>query len=76
MTPRLDLVPTDDRTDAQKYYDALKTIAKGYQTADQIRRRAGQYGLEHLEELEMIYENVQQTARNAIHRKRRPGKRP
>lgn len=56
----------------QRYYDALKTIAKRYQTADQIRRRAGQYGGSHVEELEMIYENVQDVAKNAIRGKRRP----
>ncbi len=56
----------------QRYFDALETIARGYQTSDQIRRRAGQYGCSHIEELEMSYENMQQTAQIAIKGKRRP----
>lgn len=56
----------------QQYYDALKVIAKSYQTTDQLRRNAGQYGCDHLDELEMAYENMQQVAKNAIHGKRRP----
>jgi hypothetical protein len=56
----------------QRYFDALKTIARKYQTSDQIRRRAGQYGCDHLEELEMIYENVQSVAEAAISGRRRP----
>lgn len=56
----------------QRYYDALKVIAKSYQTAEQLSRNAGQYGLDHLEELEMAYENMQQVAKNAIHGRRRP----
>jgi hypothetical protein len=59
-------------TNEQRYYDALKRIARYYQTSEQIRRKAGQYGLDHLEELEMIYENVQQDAKNAIKGRRRP----
>lgn len=55
-----------------KYYDALKAIAREYQTADQLRRRAGQYGLDHVEELEMAYENIQAVAERAIKGKRRP----
>ena len=56
----------------QRYFDALKVIAKNYQTSEQLRRRAGQYGLDHVDELEMAYENMQQVAKNAIHGKRRP----
>ncbi|MGY3393410.1 hypothetical protein ACVWW6_006001 [Bradyrhizobium sp. USDA 3311] len=56
----------------QRYYDALQRIARQYQTADQLRRRAGQYGCSHLEELEMAYENMQQEAAHAIKGKRRP----
>lgn len=56
----------------QRYFDALKRIARGYQTSDQLRRSAGQYGLSHTEELEMAYENIQQEAKRAIHGKRRP----
>jgi hypothetical protein len=56
----------------QRYFDALNSIAKKYQTAAQIRKRAGQYGCSHVEELEMIYENVQAAAREAIRGRRRP----
>ena len=56
----------------QAYYDVLKKIARSYQTSDQLRRRAGQYGCSHVEELEMAYENIQEEARRAIHGKRRP----
>ena len=63
---------TQTPSDAQRYYDALKRIARGYQTAAQLRRRAGQYGLTFEEEIEMSYENIQGEAAAAIHRKRRP----
>jgi hypothetical protein len=56
----------------QRYYDALHSIAKKYQTSAQIRKNAGQYGCGHLDELEMIYENVQAVAKEAIRGKRRP----
>lgn len=56
----------------QTYFDALKRIARGYQTSDQLRKRAGQYGCSHTEELEMAYENMQQVAERAIKGKRRP----
>lgn len=58
--------------DARRYFDALKRIAKDRMTPDQIRRDAPNVGLEYEEYLEMAYENMQQDARNAIHRKRRP----
>lgn len=56
----------------QRYYDALKRIAHEYQTADQLIRRAGQYGCDAIEELAMVYENVQEEARRAIYKRRRP----
>lgn len=56
----------------QRYYDALRRIARDYQTADQLRRNAGQYGLEHIDELEMAYENIQEEAKLAIKGRRRP----
>ena len=56
----------------QAYFDRLKKIARGYQTADQLRRRAGQYGCSYIEELEMAYENIQAEANAAIKGKRRP----
>lgn len=56
----------------QVYYDALKRIARGYQTSDQLRKRAGQYGCEWIDELEMAYENIQKVAEHAIKGRRRP----
>lgn len=56
----------------QIYFDALKVIAKEYQTTDRLRRRAGQYGCSHIEELEMAYENIQDLAKRAIKGRRRP----
>lgn len=56
----------------QRYFDTLKRIARGYQTSAQLRRRAGQYGLDHVEELEISYENIQQEALNAIKGRHRP----
>lgn len=58
--------------DEQRYFDVLKKIARQYQTSDQLRRRAGQYGCSWVEELEMAYENIQQEAERAIRGKRRP----
>ena len=56
----------------QSYFDALKKIARGYQTVDQLRKRGGQYGLDAAEEIEMAYENIQAEAARAIKGKRRP----
>lgn len=56
----------------QRYFDALKTIGREYQTSDQLRRNAGQYGCDHVEELEMAYENIQELAKRAVKGKRRP----
>ena len=56
----------------QFYFDTLKKIARKYQTAEQLRRRGGQYGLDADEEIEMAYENIQAEAENAIRGKRRP----
>jgi len=59
--------------DAQRMYDALRTIARDYQTPDQLRRTAESgYGLEPGEALEYAYENIQQLAKCAIHGMRRP----
>lgn len=54
------------------YYDTLKKIARGYQTAEQLHRNAGQYGCSFEEEIEMAYENLQGEAEFAIKGKRRP----
>lgn len=56
------------------YYDALKRIARDYQTPDQLRRGSEkEYGLDFQEALEYAYENMQNDARLAIKGKRRPG---
>ena len=52
-----------------KLFDALKKIARDYMTPDQIRRDAEKErnGPDYEEYLEMSYENIQETARRAIH---------
>lgn len=59
-------------TNEQRYYDALHRIAKEYQTSDQLRRGAGQFGCSLAEEFEMAYENIQSVAKTAIKGKQRP----
>jgi hypothetical protein len=50
----------------ERMYKALKTIAKDYQTPEQLRRNCEkQYGLGYEETLEMSYENIQQLAKDA-----------
>ncbi|HLY06117.1 MAG TPA: hypothetical protein VKR31_10245 [Rhizomicrobium sp.] len=61
-----------ERSDAQIYYDALKTIARRYMTPAQILRAASQSGMTYEEYLEMAYENLQSAAEQAIRGKRRP----
>jgi len=47
----------------KEMHAALKTIARDYQTPDQIRRNSEkQYGLDYEEALEMSYENIQSLA--------------
>lgn len=54
---------------------ALKQIATGYQTPDQIRRGSEKdFGLEYSEDLEMSYENIQETAKQSVKGVRRPSK--
>lgn len=56
-----------------KLYDALRAIAKGYQTPAQIRREYDNgmdYALGYEEALEMAYENIQALAARAIYRVR------
>ena len=44
----------------QRYYDALKRIAKAYMTTEQLQRRAEKmYGVSYHEALEMTYDNIQ-----------------
>lgn len=46
---------------------ALRTIAKGYKTPDQIRRTSERdSGLPYEEELEYAYENIQSIAARAV----------
>lgn len=62
------------QSNEQRYYDTLRRIAKHYQTAEQLQRRAYKdWGLhDPLEALEYAYENIQQEAKIAIKGKRRP----
>ena len=56
----------------QTLYDALKVITQ-YQSPEQLRRASERdYGLNYEEALEMAYENVLSTAKQAIRRMRRP----
>lgn len=53
-------------THYNRMYDALKTIANGYQTPEQLKRSSkGHFGLDYEECLEMAYENIQQLAKEA-----------
>lgn len=57
----------------QKLYDALKKIAREFQSPDQLRRNAERdYGLSVSEALEMAYENIQTLAADTIRGVRRP----
>lgn len=59
-------------THYNRMYDALITIANGYQTPDQLKRNSkNQYGLGYEETLEMAYENIQQLAKEATRHVRR-----
>lgn len=50
----------------ERLHGALKTITR-YQTPAQLQRNSGkQYGLGYTEAMEYAYENIQQTAKNAI----------
>lgn len=50
-----------------RLYDALRAIAREYQTPDQIRRSAEKdYGLAYAEALEYAYENIQSLAHLTI----------
>lgn len=45
---------------------ALRSIARGYMTLDQIKKDCSKKGLDYQEYLEMSYENIKETAREAI----------
>jgi len=50
-----------------RLYDALRTIARGYQSPTQLHRNAErEFGCDGAEAIEMAYENIQQLAANAI----------
>lgn len=50
-----------------RLYDALKRIARDYQTPDQLRRNAEkEFGVSGNEAIEMAYENLQWEAECAI----------
>jgi hypothetical protein len=56
----------------QKFYDALKRITK-YASPEWLRSNSERYaGLDYVQALEMAYENMQEEARAAVHRIRRP----
>lgn len=56
----------------QRYYDALKRIAR-YDSPEKLRRSGEtDYGLEPEEVIEMAYENVIEEAKAAIKGQRRP----
>jgi len=47
--------------------NSLIKIHKGYQTPDQLRRNSEkEYGLGYEETLEMVYENIQSEAKQAV----------
>ena len=57
----------------KRMYNALKTIANGYQTPAQLKKNCnGMYGLGYEETLEMSYENIQQLAKEATRNVRVP----
>jgi hypothetical protein len=62
-----------DREKAQRFYDALKRIAEGYQTPDELREDSeDDFGCDYEDALEMSYENLQFEAANAIEGIERP----
>ena len=62
----------ETQSDAQRYYDALRKIAREYMTPEQCARHAASYGCSPEEMIEMSYENIQNVAEVAIKGKRRP----
>lgn len=60
-------------SDEQRYYDALRTIAKLYMTTEQLQRGSmKKFGLNYNEALEMSYDNIQLLAGDAIKGRKRP----
>jgi hypothetical protein len=57
----------------QRYFDALREIARAYASPDELRRTSERrYGLDGDEAIEMAYENVKAVAVEAIRGRRRP----
>lgn len=65
------LTNTANLTDAQRYYDTLKRIARTYRRSESILNKPD-LGLEPHECLEYAYDNIQAEAEAAINGKRRP----
>lgn len=60
-------------SDEQRYFDALRTIAKEYMTPAQLQRGSmKKFGLDYHEALEMSYDNIQLLAKDAIAGRKRP----
>lgn len=62
----------EPQSDAQRYYDVLKRIAREYMTPEQCVRAAEAHGCSPGEMMEMTFENIQHEAEIAIKGKRRP----
>lgn len=60
------------QSNEQRYYDALKRIARDYMTPAQIARDSEKAFLDKDEYLEYAYENIQSLANYAIKGRRRP----
>jgi hypothetical protein len=57
----------------QRYYDALRRIAKGYLSSERLHRDGEKlYGVSGEMAVEMAYDNIQAEAAEAIHGRRRP----
>jgi hypothetical protein len=70
--------PKSKQSDAQRFYDALQTIAL-FQSPSRLRRCSEErkcsekeWGLSYPEALEIAYENIIDTAQRAVRGKRRP----
>lgn len=67
------VAPRSPGSQAQRLYDALKTIGS-YQSTERVKRDAGKIGLGESEAVEMAYENVIETAKRAVKGMRRPAR--
>ena len=54
------------QTQFNRMLEALRWISNGYQTPAQLRRSAGSIGLHPGEAVDMAYENIQATAKDAV----------